>query len=101
MPATSGVAVQMAADKCRSNHPRVAVIVVIVSLLQTLQTELTMATPSPYSQPPPSYGAAPKAGSSDDSRSPLLGSSSRGGGGGFYDQPEAGDLPDDFKVSNS
>ncbi|PBK73626.1 glutamate binding protein [Armillaria solidipes] len=49
---------------------------------------------SQYPVPPPSYGATPKANHSNDPRGPLVGSSS---GGAFYDQPEAGDLPDDFK----
>jgi len=57
---------------------------------------------SNYPVPPPSYGQANTQKSTyhsvDDTREPLLGSSSRGGGGGIYDQPSAGELPDDFKV---
>ncbi|KAF9264100.1 glutamate binding protein [Marasmius fiardii PR-910] len=59
---------------------------------------------SQYPVPPPSYQATPSSPRKngyqsvrDDSRDPLLGNSSRTGGGAFYDQPEAGDLPDDFK----
>ncbi|KAG7098372.1 hypothetical protein E1B28_000330 [Marasmius oreades] len=61
---------------------------------------------SQYPVPPPSYQTTQpspaKSGRQlfrDDSRDPLLGNSSRTAGGAFYDQPEAGDLPDDFKVS--
>jgi hypothetical protein len=58
---------------------------------------------SNYPVPPPAYGPAPTQKNSnyhsvDDTREPLLASSSRGGGGGIYDQPDQGDLPDDFKV---
>ncbi|KAK0476695.1 UPF0005-domain-containing protein [Armillaria novae-zelandiae] len=53
---------------------------------------------SQYPVPPPSYGATPKANRTNDPRDPLVGSSS---GGAFYDQPEAGDLPDDFKYGVS
>jgi hypothetical protein len=55
---------------------------------------------SQYPQAPPTYQPAspyrdaPEAGPA----SPLLGRQSRGGAGGIYDMPEAGDLPDDFKV---
>jgi FtsH-binding integral membrane protein len=63
---------------------------------------------SQYPVPPPSYGASgstPKPHHSfargDESHEPLLGGSSsppfRSGGGGIYDQPDQGDLPDDFK----
>jgi FtsH-binding integral membrane protein len=56
---------------------------------------------SNYPVPPPAYGPAspqkPNYHSFDnESREPLLASSSRGGGG-IYDQPNQGDLPDDFK----
>lgn len=55
---------------------------------------------SQYPVPPPSYGSAtpsPKQGNlGDESRDPLLGSSASGRA--FFDQPEAGDIPDDFKV---
>ncbi|KAF5355576.1 hypothetical protein D9758_006373 [Tetrapyrgos nigripes] len=53
---------------------------------------------SQYPVPPPSYGStAPKNSNyRDEARDPLLGSSSRGGGA-YFDQPEAGDVPDDFK----
>ena len=50
-----------------------------------------------YPVPPPAYG--PQNHSGGSTREPLLGSSSRGGGGGIYNQPQQGDLPDDFKVS--
>jgi hypothetical protein len=58
---------------------------------------------SQYPMPPPAYGAsgsAPKINTSsrDETREPLLGSPSHSGGGGIFDQPEAGDVPDDFKV---
>jgi len=54
---------------------------------------------SQYPVPPPSYGSTqPKDNARhDDSRDPLLGSSSRTGGA-YFDQPQAGDVPDDFKV---
>lgn len=56
-----------------------------------------------YPAPPPAYGPAgstqkPNYNSFEETREPLLAGSSRGGGGGFYDQPNPGDLPDDFKV---
>jgi len=56
-----------------------------------------------YSVPPPSYTNPPAAGKGlDPAVEPLLGQSSRaGGGGGFYDQPDSGDLPDDFKYGVS
>lgn len=53
---------------------------------------------SNYPVPPPSYGAAEGRGARNEVEEPLLGSSSRAGPGGFYDQPGAGELPDDFKV---
>ncbi|KAK7040104.1 hypothetical protein VNI00_009909 [Paramarasmius palmivorus] len=59
---------------------------------------------SQYPVPPPSYGAAqamPKSNGTrpfrDEAHDPLLGSSSRSGPGAFYDQPDAGDVADDFK----
>lgn len=55
-----------------------------------------------YPVPPPSYGAAngsPRRASFDETRDPLLGAS--GSRNGYYDQPEAGDIPDDFKVRSS
>jgi len=58
---------------------------------------------SNYPVPPPAYGPAQKSNyhSVDEIREPLLAGSSRGGAGGFYDQPEQGDLPDDFKYGVS
>jgi hypothetical protein len=63
---------------------------------------LTTMSSSQYPVPPPSY--VPSGSSSkpvrfpeDDVSSPLLGRS-RSPGGGIYDQPQQGDLPDDFKV---
>ncbi|KAF9067755.1 glutamate binding protein [Rhodocollybia butyracea] len=56
---------------------------------------------SQYPVPPPSYGSAPspkQSNSRDESRDPLLGSSS---GQAFFDQPEAGDIPDDFKYGTT
>lgn len=50
--------------------------------------------------PPPSYQAAGTSKSPlipTDATEPLLGHP-RSSGGPIYDQPEAGDLPDDFKV---
>ncbi|KAJ7780501.1 glutamate binding protein [Mycena maculata] len=56
---------------------------------------------SEYPVPPPSYGASTthKPTTRDDTREPLLGSSSQGGG--IFDQPEAGDVPDDFKYGTT
>ncbi|THU96759.1 UPF0005-domain-containing protein [Dendrothele bispora CBS 962.96] len=53
---------------------------------------------SSYPIPPPSYGSTQPKNNTyrDDAHDPLLGSSSRGGGA-YFDQPEAGDVPDDFK----
>ncbi|KAJ8594659.1 UPF0005-domain-containing protein [Rhizopogon salebrosus TDB-379] len=55
---------------------------------------------SQYPVPPPLYkpsGSSRKpAFAEDDATSPLLGRS-RSPGGGIYDQPQQGDLPDDFK----
>ncbi|KAF8160722.1 UPF0005-domain-containing protein [Crassisporium funariophilum] len=63
---------------------------------------------SNYPLPPPAYGQSPSAQKpnyhsiDEESREPLLASSSRGGGaGGIYDQPNQGDLPDDFKYGVS
>lgn len=68
-------------------------------------TPLSLATmsSSQYPVPPPSYlpsGSSNKPTSvpDDNVHSPLLGRS-RSPGGGIYDQPQQGDLPDDFKVS--
>jgi hypothetical protein len=64
---------------------------------------LTTMSSSQYPVPPPSYipsGSSrkpPPAFAEDDATSPLLGRS-RSPGGGIYDQPQQGDLPDDFKV---
>jgi hypothetical protein len=62
---------------------------------------LTTMSSSQYPVPPPSYipsGPSRKlAFAEDDATSPLLGRS-RSPGGGIYDQPQQGDLPDDFKV---
>ena len=55
---------------------------------------------SNYPVPPPSYPAVPKKyNAADDSREPLLAGPSSGGG--IYDQPNPGELPDDFKVKDS
>ncbi|KAF8813877.1 UPF0005-domain-containing protein [Phlegmacium glaucopus] len=61
---------------------------------------------SNYPIPPPAYGPTgaqqnPNYHSVNESREPLIATSSRGGGGGFYDQPNQGDLPDDFKYGVS
>jgi hypothetical protein len=58
---------------------------------------------SNYPVPPPAYGTQQnsKYQSVDESHEPLLASSSRGGAGGVYDQPDQGDLPDDFKYGVS
>jgi hypothetical protein len=58
---------------------------------------------SQYPVPPPSYlpsgsSRKPVVIPEDDVNSPLLGRS-RSPGGGIYDQPQQGDLPDDFKVT--
>ncbi|PPQ93189.1 hypothetical protein CVT25_007946 [Psilocybe cyanescens] len=66
---------------------------------------------SNYPVPPPAYGptGANKTQNyysiQEESREPLLpaqaGSSRNGGTGGYYDQPNEGDLPDDFKYGVS
>ena len=60
---------------------------------------------SNYTVPPPSY-AGPKSKQSSatpdqEAAQPLLGpaAGSSSGFGSYYDQPEAGDVPDDFKVT--
>jgi len=59
---------------------------------------------SHYPVPPPSYQTAPQSKTAysptrDEAREPLLGSPREGpsSGNGIYDQPDQGDLPDDFK----
>lgn len=59
---------------------------------------------SKYPQPPPSYAPTkPAYGSTDDNREPLLGGQRSpqpgSSAGGIYNQPDFGDVPDDFKVS--
>jgi hypothetical protein len=60
---------------------------------------------SQYPAPPPSYGSGsvPKSYRDDDASSPLLGSprSQAGPSSGFYDQPAAGEIPDDFKYGTN
>jgi len=66
---------------------------------------------SNYTQAPPSYQPAPsgpsKYGSTNEAAEPLLSNESRGessrgmGMGGVYNQPNEGDLPDDFKYGVS
>lgn len=52
-----------------------------------------------YPVPPPSYGTTNAQQAEDDHGEPLLANSSRAAaGGGIYNQPAAGDIPDDFKV---
>ncbi|EIW83416.1 UPF0005-domain-containing protein [Coniophora puteana RWD-64-598 SS2] len=52
---------------------------------------------SQYPVPPPSYGTAgPNKQYRNEANEPLL-AGQRSPGGGIYDQPEAGDVPDDFK----
>ncbi|KAJ7188075.1 hypothetical protein C8R46DRAFT_1241748 [Mycena filopes] len=59
---------------------------------------LSRPTMSSYPVPPPSYGSGSNSKPTrDEAQEPLLGSSSHHGGG-IFDQPEAGDVPDDFKV---
>jgi len=58
---------------------------------------------SQYPVSPPSYGASGSAAPKhyrDETQEPLLGSPSREGGG-IFDQPEAGEVPDDFKYGSS
>ncbi|KAJ7045681.1 inhibitor of apoptosis-promoting Bax1-domain-containing protein [Mycena alexandri] len=51
--------------------------------------------------PPPSYGSGSNAKPTrDEAQEPLLGSSSHHGGG-IFDQPEADDIPDDFKYGTT
>ncbi|KZT21406.1 UPF0005-domain-containing protein [Neolentinus lepideus HHB14362 ss-1] len=55
-----------------------------------------------YTAPPPAY--APKAGQvapDEEAAQPLLGSPSYAAGGAIYDQPLAGDVPDDFKYGTT
>ena len=54
---------------------------------------------SNYPVPPPIYAPAPKNYNAGDSREPLLAGPSSAGG--IYDQPNPGELPDDFKVKES
>ncbi|KIK69234.1 hypothetical protein GYMLUDRAFT_35303 [Collybiopsis luxurians FD-317 M1] len=58
---------------------------------------------SQYPVPPPSYGSAPSSPkynhSRDASRDPLLGGPSSAGA--FFNQPEPGDVPDDFKYGTT
>ncbi|EIM82801.1 UPF0005-domain-containing protein [Stereum hirsutum FP-91666 SS1] len=62
---------------------------------------------SNYPVPPPSYGSTtPTKPHAQESAEPLLGGqryneSGPSSGGAFYDQPAAGDLPDDFKYGVS
>lgn len=56
-----------------------------------------------YTQPPPSYSGPTNKPSSvpsdEEAGQPLLGSPRAGtSSGAYYDQPLAGDVPDDFKV---
>jgi hypothetical protein len=54
---------------------------------------------SNYPVPPPSYAPGSKNyQAAEDSREPLL--SGPSSGGGIYDQPNPGELPDDFKVQD-
>lgn len=57
-----------------------------------------------YTQPPPEYGSAPKYSdepAEEEAQQPLLRPQAGPSAGltGYYDQPEAGDVPDDFKAS--
>ncbi|KAF5380269.1 hypothetical protein D9757_008200 [Collybiopsis confluens] len=57
---------------------------------------------SQYPVPPPSYGSASPTkynNSREESRDPLLGGPSSGGA--YFDQPQAGDVPDDFKYGTT
>ncbi|KAF7782226.1 hypothetical protein Agabi119p4_1602 [Agaricus bisporus var. burnettii] len=55
-----------------------------------------------YPVPPPSYGTTNAQQAEDDHGEPLLANSSRAAaGGGIYNQPAAGDIPDDFKYGVS
>jgi len=61
---------------------------------------------SNYPQPPPSYqsvGPNSKPGRvvDEEAAQPLLSPRPGPSAGGFYDQPEAGDIPDDFKYGTS
>ncbi|KAI0687895.1 inhibitor of apoptosis-promoting Bax1-domain-containing protein [Cytidiella melzeri] len=49
-----------------------------------------------YTQPPPVYTGPSKAKPDEEAAQPLL-SPAGPSSGGYYDQPEAGDIPDDFK----
>lgn len=60
---------------------------------------------SQYPVPPPSYGASGVSKPTEPESEPLLSprplsptGSAQASGSAFYDQPAAGDLPDDFKV---
>ena len=58
-----------------------------------------------YTQPPPSYPSNNKLSSvapDEEAQQPLLSSHAgpSAGFGGYYDEPLAGDVPDDFKVNN-
>ncbi|KAJ7924974.1 UPF0005-domain-containing protein [Mycena leptocephala] len=55
---------------------------------------------SQYPVPPPSYGAAAPKPTRDEVHEPLLGGPSSQSGG-IFDQPEAGDVPDDFKYGTT
>ncbi|GLB37412.1 putative inhibitor of apoptosis-promoting Bax1 [Lyophyllum shimeji] len=56
-----------------------------------------------YPVPPPSYGTTSKPAHVDDTeaREPLLAASGSARTGGIYDQPVAGDVPDDFKYGTT
>lgn len=58
-----------------------------------------------YPAPPPAYGAGPTPKPYRDNdagaTSPLLGSPRAGGSNAIFDQPDEGDLPDDFKYGTT
>ncbi|KAF7975879.1 hypothetical protein HWV62_8281 [Athelia sp. TMB] len=55
-----------------------------------------------YPAPPPGYGSGPTPKPyRDDASSPLLGSPRAGTSNAIFDQPEEGDLPDDFKYGTT
>ena len=75
--------------------------------LRIVVTSGSTVTPimSHYTAPPPSYktdtNSKPIYSRGDESREPLLGSPRAAAGpssGAIFDQPDEGDLPDDFKA---
>ncbi|KAI0755911.1 hypothetical protein BC629DRAFT_1553351 [Irpex lacteus] len=73
----------------------------LTTTISTQQPPLSRTMATNYTQPPPSYTGPKNNSGRDEAEQPLLSPAPGPSSGAYYDQPELGDIPDDFKYGTS